>query len=199
MKDKDLSFYAGIGSRDTPKWTISPIREIVKYLAVNKNMWVRSGGAVGADYSFEHASKLVSIEMRIENKMQIFLPFPTLNDVRHDGVNYIYDLHDELFEVAKDFHPRYNKLKQPAKNMMARNGQQVLGRDLDDPSKFIVCYTENGEVKGGTGQALRIAEYYRIPVFNLGNYESHQDRPEYILARFQEFLNQLDKPSDFLF
>lgn len=43
----------------------------------------------------------------------------------------------------------------------------MLGADLHSPSKFIVCWTRDGGATGGTGQALRIADHYEIPVFNL--------------------------------
>ena len=35
------------------------------------------------------------------------------------------------------------------------------------PSNFVVCYTPDGKASGGTGQAIRIAEYYNIPIYNL--------------------------------
>lgn len=38
------------------------------------------------------------------------------------------------------------------------------GAMLDTPSEFILCWTEHGSGKGGTGQALRIAATYNIPV-----------------------------------
>jgi hypothetical protein len=34
---------------------------------------------------------------------------------------------------------------------------------------MVVCWTKDGKSSGGTGQALRIAEYYSIPIFNLKN------------------------------
>jgi hypothetical protein len=51
---------------------------------------------------------------------------------------------------------------------MARNAMQVLGPDLDTPSKVVVCWTKNGKTSGGTGQALRISLYHGVPIFNLG-------------------------------
>ena len=59
---------------------------------------------------------------------------------------------------------------------MARNAMQVLGPNLDDPSAFIVCWTPDASdgsktspKTGGTGQALRIAHEYKIPVYNLAD------------------------------
>ena len=47
---------------------------------------------------------------------------------------------------------------------MARNSYQVLGKNLDTPCNFIICYHQNS---GGTMQAVRIAKHYQIPVYNL--------------------------------
>jgi hypothetical protein len=49
---------------------------------------------------------------------------------------------------------------------MARNYRQIRGLDAPD-SKFVICWTPNGELKGGTAQAIKIAKNYGIPVFNL--------------------------------
>jgi hypothetical protein len=56
-----------------------------------------------------------------------------------------------------------------AKKLMARNMYQVLGQDLETPTSFIVCWTKDGKASGGTGQALRVAKKYNIPIFNLYN------------------------------
>jgi hypothetical protein len=50
---------------------------------------------------------------------------------------------------------------------MGRNTHQVLGKDCMTPCHMIVCWTSDGKPSGGTGQAIRIAEYYRIPILNL--------------------------------
>lgn len=52
---------------------------------------------------------------------------------------------------------------------MGRNSYQVLGKDLCLPCDFILCWTQNGRIEGGTGQALRIARHFKIPVFNFGS------------------------------
>ncbi len=62
-----------------------------------------------------------------------------------------------------------------AKKFHARNVQQVLGKNLDTPTKFVVCWTPDGAEQrtsnktGGTGQAIRVAISNNIPVFNLYN------------------------------
>jgi hypothetical protein len=53
--------------------------------------------------------------------------------------------------------------------MMGRNSYQMLGSDLKIKTDFVICWTPGGKMVGGTGQALRMAAYYGIPVFNLGS------------------------------
>lgn len=61
---------------------------------------------------------------------------------------------------------------QGARKLQARNSHQVLGLDLETPSEFIVCWTKNGKSSGGTGQAIRIALDYGIPIFDAGKYNN---------------------------
>ena len=63
---------------------------------------------------------------------------------------------------------------------MNRNAMQILGRWGDNPVDFVVCWTKDGKASGGTGHALRIAEYYNIPVFNLKNEGALNDLKELI-------------------
>jgi hypothetical protein len=65
------------------------------------------------------------------------------------------------------YHPSWNILSDAATRLIARNGYQVLGESLDTPVDVIICYTPHGKAEGGTGQAIRIAQHYNIPVFNL--------------------------------
>ena len=65
---------------------------------------------------------------------------------------------------------------------MARNGQQILGRELDQPVAFGLCWTPGGLGLGGTGQTLRIAKARQIPFLDLATCRPQRD-PE---AMFQE-------------
>lgn len=146
--------YAGIGSRTTPLIFQDLFRKVAEYL--EKEGWtLRSGGADGADLAFE--SGVVS------NKV-ILIPWKGFNECWH-GIVPPYNE-----ELANRFHPRFYSLSQGAKKLMSRNSYQILGDDLKTPVSFVLCWTENGEGKGGTGQALRIARTYKIPIFDAGKY-----------------------------
>jgi len=146
-------YYAGIGSRETPEAIIKQFQNLAEQLA-KLGYCLRSGGADGADTAFEVGCD------RVEGEKQIFLPWKKFNGNKS---NY-FEPPEKAFEIAEQYHPGWQHLKQGAKRLHARNSQQVLGPNLDEPADFVVCYTNKN--KGGTLQALRIAYCYKIPVFN---------------------------------
>ena len=137
-----MGTYAGIGSRETPDAVLRQMTTIAVWLH-QKGFTLRTGGASGADSAFERGSG---------SKKEIYRP---------------RDATPAAMELASKFHPAWNRCSEYAKNLHARNGFQVLGINLDSPSNFVVCWTKDGKASGGTGQAIRIATHYGIPVFNL--------------------------------
>lgn len=148
--------YTGIGARKTPDNILLTMVSISRLLD-RKGYTLRSGGADGADSAFEEGATLVQPE--------IYLPWAGFN-----GKTSVYPRpRPETFEIAKSYHPRWDNLSSAAKKFMARNVHQVLGWDMVTLSDFIICWTNNGGITGGTGQALRIAQACSIPIFNLYN------------------------------
>lgn len=146
--------YSGIGSRQCPE-DLKPKIKLLVELLNNKEFVLRSGGADGADMFFEEYA----------NKKEIFLPWPNFNG----NNSQLNDVCERAMKLASKFHPAWNKLKHGAKKLIARNGYQVLGKSLNDPVEFVLCWTPDGKVIGGTAQAIKIANYCHIPVFNLYN------------------------------
>lgn len=144
--------YTGIGSRKTP----TELEQTILSIAANLDRigyTLRSGGADGADSFFEkHTSR-----------KEIYLPWKNFNS--NDSL--LYNISNKSMVMAEKYHPSWDKLSDASRKLMARNCYQVLGENLDKPSQFIVCYTKDGKASGGTGQALRIAEDFNIPIFNL--------------------------------
>jgi len=151
-----MKYYTGIGARKTPKDILSLMTKISLYLS-KKGYILRSGGAEGADKAFE--------EGVLEELKEIFLPWPNFNN---NKANFV-PISKEAMEMAKKYHPYWINLKEGAKKLQARNCYQVLGKNLDKPSNFVICWTPGGKEIGGTSQALRIAKNYNIKIFNLGN------------------------------
>lgn len=154
MKEK---YYAGIGSRETPEDVLNLMSKIAGHLAT-EGYTLKSGGADGADLAFERGCDAVG------GKKKIYLPWKGFNNNKSD----LYVIPDEAFHIAEKFHPAWDKLGRSARRLMARNVMQVL-EDFRDPAEFVICWTKNGKAMGGTGQAIRIADYYKIPIYNLKN------------------------------
>lgn len=135
-------YYAGIGSRQTPDHILELMAELARYLA-GKGWILRSGGAAGADQAFEHAAgggEIFTAHGFIPAWTRIFTEY---------------------------FHPNPSALTPYARRLMDRNAMQILGMEGDFPVEFVVCWTKDGKKVGGTAQAIRIAEFYHIPIYNL--------------------------------
>jgi len=155
-----MIYYAGIGSRETPNEILYMFENIGRYLGKN-NFVLRSGHATGADQAFERGCDVV------KGEKEIYLPWKGFEGSKSDLI--VSDF--KAFKIAEKFHTHWHNLKQGGKKLQARNSHQVLGKDLNTPSKFIICWTKNGKDVGGTSQAIRIARYYEIPIFNAGGYK----------------------------
>lgn len=157
-------FYTGIGSRQTPSYILTYMTKLAETLAIS-NYVLRSGHAAGADSAFELGCD------NKKGKKEIYLPWKNFNG----SISKHYNVPKKAFEIAEYYHPVWNKLSDAAKKLMARDVLQILGQDLKTPTNFIFCYTDKGLIKGGTGEALRIAIDYKIPIFNFGKYNNKQD------------------------
>jgi len=156
-------YYAGIGARATPRW----VMDIMISLGIkleSDGYILRSGGAEGADSAF--ADRV--------NIKEIFRPQQaTPKSLIH----------------AERFHPNWHELKDYVKKLHARNSQIILGENLSHAVQFVICWTPNGATVGGTGQAIRVCNYYNIPVFNLADPNT--------LQRFKTYLD-IEPPKDLL-
>lgn len=149
-----MKSYTGVGSRSCPKDIQRRFTKLASFLE-EKNYILRSGGADGADFAFERGVK------KEENK-EIYLPWRGFNNSK----SKYYNIPKEAFIIASQIHPAWDKCSDAVKKLHARNVMQVKGESLDDPSSFLVCWTENGEDKGGTRTAIVLARDCGVPVFN---------------------------------
>jgi hypothetical protein len=178
-------YYTGIGSRETP----GPILALMKALAMMlcDEKWVlRSGGAPGADSAFEAGALEARPKYGAANTpIQVWLPWSKFEGrPMGNGWDYVVG-HPADMEIAEKFHPAWDRCSRGARLLHTRNVGQILGRrithygSVNDPdpeiveyrepvSRFVICWTEGGLGRGGTGQALRIAKHYGVPIFDLG-------------------------------
>lgn len=158
--------YAGIGSRETPQDVLEVMYNIAVDLAPN---WIlRSGHAAGADMAFEQGC------IAGNGAKEIYLPWHGFNGAPNNHPQYIRPkATQELADFSAQFHPAWDKCSDPVKLMHMRNAYQILGADGESPVDLVICWTKDGKRGGGTGQALRIAEYYNIPIFDLAIADDH--------------------------
>lgn len=158
-------YFTGVGSRDVPDEIFNIMRDAGAYFC-NKGYVLRSGAAEGSDSAFEFGCN------KVKGKKEIYLPWKGFNDSDSHLFPENIDKWYEAMEIASKFHPHWDKMKQGAKKLHCRNCFQCLGKSLDNPSKFVLYYAkidEYGNVKGGTAMAVKLAENYSIPNYNLYN------------------------------
>lgn len=154
--------YAGVGARITPVKVQQQMASLAMMLGC-QGWTLRSGGQQkGADQAFEDGC------LAVRGKMEIFLPWDGFCNKKHDpDKGYFSTLDRIVIEKSKAFHSNPNRLNEIGERYMGRNLQIIMGDDLNAPVDMIICWTEGGKVKGGTGHDIRVAKHYGIPVFNL--------------------------------
>lgn len=169
-------YYAGIGSRNTPKEILHIMCQLGYVMAENSYV-LRSGGAKGADTYFQMGCQEWCKDNSVDfsERQEIFLPWDGFNDLSPKGNNGItLENHWLALEITHDTHPNANRLTNTQMQLMMRNVSQVYGNNQVD-SEFIVCWTPDAATDktsintGGTGQAIRLANEADIPVINLNN------------------------------
>lgn len=144
-----MKSYAGIGSRQTPDKILNDMIMIGVNLA-DMGYTLRSGGANGADSAFEEGAN------------------HSINGNAPDPVIFkADDCTEAAKDMAADYHPAWERCNGFVRKLHGRNCMIILGAELNDPVEFIVCWTVDGKITGGTGQALRMAQKLGIKVHNL--------------------------------
>lgn len=174
LMSNDKQHYTGIGARDLPGEVAAMIGKIAAYMA-RRGYVLRSGGAEGSSAAFEKGCDGAG------GKKVVYLPWRGFNGNNSPQ----YSIPERAFDIVKAFEPAWNGLSQSAKSLKARYALTILGQDLKNPSACVICYTQGGKQKGGTGQALRLAQKYNVPVFDIG---LHGPSPAVIKEKLAEFL-----------
>lgn len=159
--------YTGVGSRDTPSQVLDLMEDFAE--AAAEAGWVlRSGGADGADSAFERGCD------RAEGRKRVFYSMgKDISESGNPNGKHHVAAGTDFLDLAEDYHPAWDRLSGYVRRLMARNGAQVLGPKLGRPTNILVCWTPDGatatttQETGGTGQAIRIAVDYCVPVVNL--------------------------------
>lgn len=147
---------------------------IGEYMSSNFGATLVSGHAQGADQAFERGCDVV------RGKKEIWMP-----ELGFEGGTSKLLPSKEAFKVAEIYVGHWKNCGKFARNCHARNAHQVLGADLRSPVNFIVAWTPDGKLEGGTATALKIGKAFDIPILNMGEYEA-EDELEYKIGYFLE-------------
>ena len=168
LEYRELDKYCGVGSRETDDLGECKITYLASFLNYN-----------GYTLSTGDASKGADLMFWVVNKTQKFRFGPFGRKPRPDTivVPETNPIHGLAAEIAASTHPSWRFLPPWMRELHTRNTFQVLGRDLSEPCEFVLCWTPDGAERaevtskrtGGTGTAIRIADRFGIPVFNLKN------------------------------
>ncbi|WBW49003.1 putative DNA recombination-mediator protein A [Pseudomonas phage vB_PaeS_B8] len=186
-----MKYYTGVGSRDTPNKEWGILRELGRKLA-ERGFILRSGGAKGADSAFEAGWLDYISNNRGGTTAEIYLPEPGFNQyviTETLGATILPEKElpaewEEAKGIASQIHQAWNSVRNDGRSVLSpfarrahtRNVFQVLGIDLNTPSKFLVCWSKtdhNGIPEGGTRTAWQLASSRGVPCFNLYR---HADR-----------------------
>jgi hypothetical protein len=146
-------YYTGVGSHKIDEIPSQKLMDAV-IIAKTLESWkfiLRSGGAEGFDRAFESGV--------VNTKNMVIYSQDTK-----------FNVNDDLWHKAVDIALRNHPYPENAKKYIrwiGRNPFQVLGDRLDEPSSFLICWTNNGKDIGGTGTTMRVAKEFGVPIYNL--------------------------------
>lgn len=150
---EDRIAFAGIGSRETPSDVLDEMRVYSSILLCN-NYILRSGGADGADSAFADGHWF---ETKGFHQKEIYNPQGPIIAGNDPAAR----------AIAQATHPAWNALSPYAKQLMTRNVNIILGYELNDPVKFVICWDNPNKKYGGTKFGIKLAKDRNIPVYNM--------------------------------
>ena len=154
--------YAVVGNRDFPMELMPRLTSIIKKLD-SLGYTARTGSMKGLDTSVEDLTTNVELQ----------LPWKNFND-KESKTTFSSP---EIISIAKYFQPGFDELKLPIKGFLAKNVRVLLGSKGISRAIFLLCHSEDGvetarQVTSRTasvGHAIKVADKFNIPVFNLQN------------------------------
>ncbi len=176
-----------VGSRETPEDIIS-LMELTGELLCTLGYRGRSGLAGGADQAFYRGAQRSPrfLEVGFENYLpnDWMMGKPDLEKRIYDATTLVG--YERATELAFEARGSFEGLKRGGMQLQIRNVYQVLGKNLNMPSKFLVCWAKpvgrKGLVKGGTNTAVQLAHRFKIPVINMATEEG--------MTRVQAFIEK---------
>lgn len=177
--------YCGVGSRETDELGESKINFLASILNCNGYTLSTGDASQGADAMFWGVNK--SQKFR-------FGPYgrkPKSDTIVVPPTNPVYDV---AATIAGAVHPAWRFLPPWMRELHTRNVFQVMGKEISEPCEFVLCWTPDGaeitshtsKQTGGTGTAIKVADRFGVPVFNLKNEDALKRLGEFLGIDFVE-------------
>lgn len=180
--------FTGVGSRKTTRIAEDELGDVVKVLSRRFALLTVTGDAS------EGGDKVVW-ENALEGHRIRFGPVGRMSYSLHTQVvppdTEAYNL---AVSIVSKLHPAWRWLKPEYRELHIRNVFQVMGGLVTRPSEFVLCWTPDGAEEktskktGGTGTAIRVANHFGIPVFNMQNEDCIERLGEYLGVNLMEIV-----------
>lgn len=134
---------------------------------------LRSGNAKGADAIAQSAYMDAYRQGKVTKEhFEVYLPWKGFRQ-HTDGYEHctFHPVTARAKDMARDVHPRPERLTTNTISLHGRNVYQIFGHDFNTPVDIVVCYTTNGMVEGGTATAINLAMNAGIKVINIAQGE----------------------------
>ena len=155
-----------IGSRKAPAEALSEISKIASAFSElnDKNLPFEivlvSGGADGVDITAEKAFG--------KGRKHIIFAYPS---DKEDEEHIIYKSDQYASRLVDLLHLFPENIKKTDRPFLERDVLLIIGEKHSDgtrtPSDFVIAWTPDGRVQGGTAMGIRTARHIGIPVFNI--------------------------------
>lgn len=165
-------WYAGVGSRETPKDILTLMQRLSVALYA-QGYALSSGDAEGADTAFYEGALMSPYYHQLGAR--IYLAWDGVGKEGkkryHDPKNYFYDASRfptwaTANAIAEELHAAWDKCGRGGKAMHSRNVYQVMGHTLTDPIAALIYWAKpvgkDEKVSGGTNQALQTSIKFDI-------------------------------------
>ncbi len=157
----------GIGSRGLQPIDLNTCFRLGQFIAKCGGV-LDSGNADGADQAFAEGANSVDPAL-----VHLHLPWPNFNReaIVRGNVIHLPQEQSRFAEEAAKYHPAWRRLSQGAQKLHIRNVDIVCWPRLKD---MVLAFPSQKRGGGGTGQGMRVAEGYDIPVIDLNGMDEAQ-------------------------
>lgn len=177
IKPFEEFYYSGIGSRDAPLREMSKLTYMAEMLEDKYGAKLRSGNAIRCDESFQKGAAW----------KEVYLPWSSFRGGHPQAVNVSREVKRECLKIVAKVHPNPRGLNNSALALHCRNANIIMGRELNQPSEFVLYWNFLNKTTGGTWIATRMADLFCVPKFNMASYEEVEQFMNFLKRREEGF------------